>query len=113
MSSSRLMNIFFLLSCQGFIAVVGDIRKLSQHSLACLQRLTQQLQAGNSAERTHVLMLLMPKKMTKAKIGGFKNLWGWEGWKLMFVTKANRIKYLPSPCILLRVCSEETFRAWL
>lgn len=71
------MNIFFLLPCQCFIVVVGNIGKLSQHGSACLERLTQQLQAGNSAERIACLDAFAAKK--DKGIIGFKNLWGQEG----------------------------------
>lgn len=74
MSSSRVMNIFFLLPCQCFIAVVGNTGKLSQHSSASLDSLNN-FRLALEPRGLCVLMLLLPKK-DKGKIGGFKNLWG-------------------------------------
>lgn len=65
MSSSRVVNIFFLFPCQCFIVVVGNIGKPSQHSSACLERVTQQLQADNSAERIVCLDAFVKKRQRK------------------------------------------------
>jgi len=67
------MNISILLPCQCVIVVVANMGKLSQYSSACFARLTQQLQAGNSAERIECLDAFIAKKH-KGKTGGFKIL---------------------------------------
>lgn len=98
MSSWRVVNIFFLLPCQGFIVVMGNNRELSQHSS---DRLTQQLQAGRILPRGSCgFMLLLPKKTKqntrnahkklKEKLMSLKNCGDWR-WTLMSVTKTKQI----------------------
>lgn len=87
--------------------VVGNIGEFSQHSSACLERITQQLQASNSAQRITCLDAFIAKK-DKGKIGGFKSLWGQGGGNWCLWLETNRT------WSLLRVCGEETLRhiAW-
>lgn len=96
--------------------MVGNVGKLSQHSSACLQTLTQQLQAGNSAERIVCLdAFIAPKKKkkTKEKLMVLKTYRG----KRVEIDVCDQNKShqvfaqsLHPTCSLLRAWGEETFR---